>query len=564
MDNDEKMNEIDEVNNEYNIEMIYEQLLTSRPISSDITVLSIEILEKSYPNIPTKYLEEVLDKYNAGIIVESLRADNPITSENTIISAQILAESYPYLSEGTLEKAAEEYNTLIHLEGLKERAGEISADSTMLSYENLKVIYPTLSDKMLYDLRDRYNGLIIFENLKPVDKDATWITKEMLAQSHPELSEDVLRDIAGKYNAEIVYEQFSETPIEADSTWLNEEQLQRMYPDIPLVHLRSIADRYNAIIIEKREQTHDLVEQESRAINFKLQLNPKMYEFLAPILDKIPVSLQIRNASELSVEQLERMPNAKEVVIRDGDNTPASGAQCKPYSRREYMESKKIMDKLIEDIPMPKTPEEQVEVVNTVCKRLADHMVYDWYAITEEGKSNKELQKNCRNLYGGLTQGKCVCAGYADILRNALACRGVECKYIQGWPKDKEKAGHAWNQVNINGKWFNLDLTWLNEEIRNSPEIPNNLLKLDEEFLDHQEYSVARTRSEKRCNTSLENAVSKTSGIQRLKDFTRYCAERTNGIKLTLGEITGAARTFKMMPRSKLREKNEKNVSEIE
>ncbi|MBQ8298751.1 MAG: transglutaminase domain-containing protein [Clostridia bacterium] len=549
MNNEEIFDENDVVGMA-NAERLYEQLLIDSPISEETTVMFLESLEKTYPDIPTKYLEEIVDKYNAGIVLESLRANNPITAENTTISSQILAETYPYLTEGALKKAAEEYNLLIYLEDLKERGGEISADSTQITYEHLKATYPNMSDKMVCELRDRYNLLILFEGLKPIEKDSTWLNANDLARMYPEMSKDALRDMAGKYNSEVIFEQFSENGISADSTWLNAEFLQKMYPGIPIDHLRTIADRYNSIIVEKTEQLHDVAESDSHVRNFKLQMNPRMYEFIAPFLDKIPISLHIRNAAELSTEQLESMPNVTEVVIRDGDNTPVSGAQIKPYTRQEYMDSKRVMDKLLEDIPMPQTPEEQVGVVNKVCKRLADHIVYDRYAITEEGKKDSELQKTCRNLYGGLTQGKSVCAGYADILRNTLSCVGIESKYIQGFPKDKGEAGHAWNQVKINGRWFNLDLTWMNEKIRSSEEVPNNILKLDEEFTDHQMYSEYRTRSEKKCNTSLERAVSERSGIQRLRDFTRHCAERTNGIKLTLGEIRSTVGIFRMMQRA--------------
>lgn len=80
------------------------------------------------------------------------------------------------------------------------------------------------------------------------------------------------------------------------------------------------------------------------------------------------------------------------------------------------------------------------------------------YPKTAEEKQYAEKQeKDCRNLKNGLLYGKCVCAGYADILKNALSLVNIESMFISG------KAGeewHAWNKVKIDGEWYNVDVTW--------------------------------------------------------------------------------------------------------
>jgi hypothetical protein len=63
-------------------------------------------------------------------------------------------------------------------------------------------------------------------------------------------------------------------------------------------------------------------------------------------------------------------------------------------------------------------------------------------------------------LIGGLLQGESVCEGYAEIIRNVLACRGIESRCIYS-------ASHAYNQVKINGKWYYCDLTWDRDNIFN-------------------------------------------------------------------------------------------------
>ena len=61
MNNEEIFDENDVVGMA-NAERLYEQLLIDSPISEETTVMFLESLEKTYPDIPTKYLEEIVDK----------------------------------------------------------------------------------------------------------------------------------------------------------------------------------------------------------------------------------------------------------------------------------------------------------------------------------------------------------------------------------------------------------------------------------------------------------------------------------------------------------------------
>lgn len=81
---------------------------------------------------------------------------------------------------------------------------------------------------------------------------------------------------------------------------------------------------------------------------------------------------------------------------------------------------------------------------------------------TAAGKTTGEIKQERREaagLYGGLVNGKAICAGYAMILHEALQYVGIKSKYLEGYPLDGTH-GHAWNQVKIDGKWYNVDSTW--------------------------------------------------------------------------------------------------------
>ncbi len=60
--------------------------------------------------------------------------------------------------------------------------------------------------------------------------------------------------------------------------------------------------------------------------------------------------------------------------------------------------------------------------------------------------------------YGCLVDGKAHCEGYAKAFQYLCAQAGLECVVITGVTDDGEN--HAWNQVNIDDKWYNVDVTW--------------------------------------------------------------------------------------------------------
>ncbi len=54
-------------------------------------------------------------------------------------------------------------------------------------------------------------------------------------------------------------------------------------------------------------------------------------------------------------------------------------------------------------------------------------------------------------------EGHGVCDGYAESFKILMNGAGIECKVIYG---DTPYGLHAWNQVKIDGKWYNMDVTW--------------------------------------------------------------------------------------------------------
>mgnify|MGYP002711479893 CR=1 FL=1 len=59
--------------------------------------------------------------------------------------------------------------------------------------------------------------------------------------------------------------------------------------------------------------------------------------------------------------------------------------------------------------------------------------------------------------YGALAMHQSVCDGYAEAFFIIMSCLGVKCDIVVG---STEEGLHAWNQIELGGEWYNVDLTW--------------------------------------------------------------------------------------------------------
>lgn len=61
------------------------------------------------------------------------------------------------------------------------------------------------------------------------------------------------------------------------------------------------------------------------------------------------------------------------------------------------------------------------------------------------------------NAYEALTQGRAVCAGYAECFRTLMELSGIKCIAISGTAGGEN---HMWNAVRLEGEWYQVDVTW--------------------------------------------------------------------------------------------------------
>lgn len=140
--------------------------------------------------------------------------------------------------------------------------------------------------------------------------------------------------------------------------------------------------------------------------------------------------------------------------------------QMVPYSISQYIYIRDTLDMLIDGID---PSDSDIDKFATIYQRLSDFITYDHDAIKSDNATealyNAQKRNSSRNLLEGLEEGKCVCAGYADILKNALLLVGIEARINSGLcDSTNPETAHAWNQVEIDDgtgkKWYYTDLTW--------------------------------------------------------------------------------------------------------
>ena len=81
--------------------------------------------------------------------------------------------------------------------------------------------------------------------------------------------------------------------------------------------------------------------------------------------------------------------------------------------------------------------------------------IHDYVALTIEYDYNEKSKSHLAE--GALFYNLALCDGYSAAIKMLLNATGIECLLISG---DSIEGPHAWNQVKIDGEWYNLDVTW--------------------------------------------------------------------------------------------------------
>lgn len=215
------------------------------------------------------------------------------------------------------------------------------------------------------------------------------------------------------------------------------------------------------------------------------------------------------NTSEISIDELikykSQNPN-QNIIIKNSNKT---SDKLDYYSLDDMIQIKRKISEIVNDIPQDiDNPDKEKKIFTYLYTKLAFLIKYDEFAASTVGlggynrEMSETLRTNASNLIGGLLHGKSMCGGYSEILRNILSEVGIDCIYVSGEGKDK-LGNHAWNQVKLDGKWYNVDLTNDRDNIINNSKC-QYFLKSNIDFQRYSQYDV-KSETLYQCDESVSN-----------------------------------------------------------
>lgn len=85
-------------------------------------------------------------------------------------------------------------------------------------------------------------------------------------------------------------------------------------------------------------------------------------------------------------------------------------------------------------------------------------VIHDW--VVQHLQYDNSYSKY--TAYEGLQSGSAVCQGYSLLTYKLLAGAGIPNKIVEGTarPEGGKTQSHAWNLVQLDGRWYHLDTTW--------------------------------------------------------------------------------------------------------
>ena len=135
------------------------------------------------------------------------------------------------------------------------------------------------------------------------------------------------------------------------------------------------------------------------------------------------------------------------------------------YSKDEYIEIVNKLQKIIESLKI----DNEIDGVYKIFDYIAHIINYEDNGVIETKITNQ-------NLIGPVLNNTGVCEGFSKYLQQMLSLINVNSIAVQGGGR-KAEGGHVWNQVFINNKWYNADVTAASYAIKHNEEVKTFLVK---------------------------------------------------------------------------------------
>lgn len=119
-----------------------------------------------------------------------------------------------------------------------------------------------------------------------------------------------------------------------------------------------------------------------------------------------------------------------------------------------------------EEIPSDRTKAQEIyDVIDSFMETYIQEPMTDFdkelavhdYLVRNCVYGFPEEEEDAYEAYGVLVKNRAVCDGYAEAFFLLMSCLDIECDIVVGYA---DATLHAWNQVKLDGNWYNVDLTW--------------------------------------------------------------------------------------------------------
>ena len=171
----------------------------------------------------------------------------------------------------------------------------------------------------------------------------------------------------------------------------------------------------------------------------------------------------------------------------------------------EFDKAKAIINEIISNIPKidKDDPRRELKIFTYIYCRLGRLLEYDYFAadlmdVPKSGlnreRANEDIIEPACDIRG-LARGKAICVGFSEILKATLEKINIKSNTVDGSKHKTLPSGHVWNQVCLDGIWYNCDLTCDRNSIKDGLKC-QHFLKNDAEFINHKDYGVIKNKQE--------------------------------------------------------------------
>ena len=190
------------------------------------------------------------------------------------------------------------------------------------------------------------------------------------------------------------------------------------------------------------------------------------YELDSEALNKVIFGIHYENPEYYWVLRNYAFDENKQTGIIETYYQYYEGQTGKPLDRSEELERE--WEAVKEKTKYCQTDMEKALVVH---EHLCDTIVYC-----------PKLQAASHDIEGAIFEKRAVCEGYALAYKYYMNRLGIPCKIVSGTSRNEP---HAWNQIQLNGKWYMVDPTW--DDVANSHDVKHQYFLCSEnDFSDHK------------------------------------------------------------------------------